>query len=390
LVDLLDLIIVLLLAAAVAAGWRRGLTWVSLSLLGLVLGLVLGAAISGPTARLFADHNPANEALIATAIFLAVVALIQGVGTGVGYRVRVAAMRTRLAEIDSVGGAVLAFLGALVGTWFLGHTFVQSPYARLDAQIQGSWIMRQLDAAFPRPPAFLNQLRQVLHDPNLGSPFSGLGPPDVGPLQIPPSADTLGIRRAAASVSKVVSAGCGVEAGSAWPMGGDLFVTNAHVVAGSQNVSIDTPNSEVKAATVVLFDPETDVAVLRVSNSGVAPMTLGSDPSRGQTGAVIGYPGGGPLKVVPAAVRGIITARGDDIYGNAVVNRQVEVLSAEVVPGNSGGPVVDTSGRVIGLVFASSTTDSTEGYALSMSQISKDLHDAQGRTAPVSTQDCTA
>jgi S1-C subfamily serine protease len=300
-------------------------------------------------------------------------------------------MRTRFAEVDSVAGAVLAFGGALVGTWFLGHTFVQSPYARLDSQIQGSWIMRQLDGVFPRPPAFLNQLRQVLHDPNLGSPFSGLRPPDVGPLQIPPSADTQGIRRAAESVSKVVSAGCGVEAGSAWPMGGDLFVTNAHVVAGSQNVSLDPPNSsEVKPATVVLFDPATDVAVLRVSNSGVAALTLGSDPNRGQIGAVIGYPGGGQLKVVPAAVRGIIAASGDDIYGNPDAQRQVEVLSAEVVPGNSGGPVVDTSGQVIGLVFASSTTDGSEGYALSVSQITKDLHDAQSRTAAVSTQDCTA
>ncbi|HEY6379596.1 MAG TPA: MarP family serine protease [Candidatus Dormibacteraeota bacterium] len=388
--DLLDLIIGLLLVAAAAAGWRRGLTWVSLSLLGLGLGIVLGAAVSGPAARLFAKHNPTNEALIATAIFLAVVAIIQGVGTGVGYRVRVAALRTRFAELDSGAGAVLALVGALAATWFLGRTFVQSPSARLDAQIQGSAIMRELDALFPRPPAFLNQLRQVIHDPNLGSPFSGLAPPDVGPLQIPPSADTPGIRRAAASVSKVVSAGCGVEAGSAWPMGGDLFVTNAHVVAGGESVTLEAPGgSEARPATVVLFDPQTDVAVLRVSDSGVAPLALGADPTRGQTGAVIGYPNGGRLSVVPAAVRGVIPASGDDIYGNQAVRRQIEVLSAQVIPGDSGGPLVDTSGRVVGLVFATSTTNGSEGYALSISQIAGDLHDAQGRTDAVSTQGCT-
>jgi S1-C subfamily serine protease len=71
------------------------------------------------------------------------------------------------------------------------------------------------------------------------------------------------------------------------------------------------------------------------------------------------------------------------------VNRDVYELQANVRPGNSGGPFVLPSGEVAGIVFAASTTEQDVGYALTADQVAPDIHDGVGRTAPVSTQNCT-
>jgi S1-C subfamily serine protease len=387
-VDLLDFIIILLLVAAVASGWRRGLTWVGLSLLGLIVGVILGALIAPAIAHpLSADRQ--TQALIGTGVFLTTVALVQGIGTAIGYRIRIAALRSSFAELDSWLGSVVAALGVLVGAWYLGLTFATSPFTRLDLQIRNSAILRALDNLAPRPPAFLASLENLLKGSTFGNPFAGLAPDTLAPVPIPTTVDTPGIRAADQVVVKVLSRGCGLDAGSAWPVAQNYLVTNAHVVAGGQFVQVQTPQNRTLDATVVLFDPETDVAILRVPGLGLSPLQVApADPARGTQGAVIGYPGGGNEQVVPAAVRGTQRATGRDIYGSSLVTRTIEVLDATVIPGDSGGPVVDLNGVVIGLVFASSTVDPTEGYALAITQIQPALSQGPGRSAPVSTGGC--
>lgn len=107
---------------------------------------------------------------------------------------------------------------------------------------------------------------------------------------------------------------------------------------------------------------------------------------------MIGYPGGNGEQVVAAAVSGTEMARGYNIYGDTLVTRDIEVLSARVIPGNSGGPMVNDQGQVIGLVFAASTTQPDVGYALTMTipQLRSDLQAAAGRTSAVSTQGCAS
>jgi S1-C subfamily serine protease len=396
-VDLLDGVIILLALAALASGWRRGLTWVSLSLLGLAAGIVVGALIAPPLARSLARSRPETQALIGIGIFLTAVALIQGVGTALGYQVRVAALRTRLAALDSYLGAGLAVLGTLAGAWYLGISFKDSPSQALNRQINDSAILRALDRAAPQPPAFLASIQKLFSGSSFPNPFANLAPEFLSPVPVPVPSDlqTSGILQATQVVSKVVSkSDCATEAGSAWPVAPDYLVTNAHVVAGGRTVTVQTPaasGGRDAAATVVLFDPEVDVAILHVPGSGLTPLHLAvEDPARGAAGAVIGYPGGGPEKTVPAAVRGTENAQGHDIYGQGLVTRRIEVLQASVIPGNSGGPVVDREGTVIGLVFAASTLDNGEGYALTPSQISADITRGVSSVRQVSTQDCTS
>jgi S1-C subfamily serine protease len=396
-VDLLDGVIILLSLAALASGWRRGLTWVSLSLLGLAAGVVIGALVAPPLARSLAKSRPETQALIGIGIFLTAVALIQGVGTALGYQVRIAALRTRLASVDSYLGAGLAVLGTLAGAWYLGISFKDSPSQALNRQINDSAILRALDSAAPQPPAFLASIQKLFSGSSFPNPFANLAPEFLSPVPVPVPSDlqTTGILQATRVVSKVVSkSDCATEAGSAWPVARDYLVTNAHVVAGGRTVTVQTPaasGGQDIAATVVLFDPEVDVAILHVPGSALPPLQLSpEDPLRGAAGAVIGYPGGGAEKTVPAAVRGTENAQGHDIYGQGLVTRRIEVLQATVIPGNSGGPVVDRDGLVIGLVFAASTLDSGEGYALTPSQINADITAGVGRIRAVSTQDCTS
>jgi S1-C subfamily serine protease len=388
-VDLLDAVIIVLTASALISGLRRGISWVGPSLIGLVAGILLGAAIAPPLAGLF-SKNPTIQPLITSGVFLGVVLLVQGIGTTIGFRARVHAVRTKFAQVDSILGAVLAAVGVLASSWYLGLTFSQSAWIALDNQISGSAIERALDAVAPRPPGFLAQIENALSISRFPNPFSVIAPGVPPPAAIPPLVDTPGIRAARAVTSRVIAFGCGgAEAGSGWPIGAGDVVTNAHVVAGSDRVEVDTPDGATRPAVVVLFDPDVDVAVLHVPGLTEAALpTASTDPARGVSGAAIGYPGGEAEQVVPAAVRGTEKARGYNIYNSNIVNRDIEVLAAHIIPGNSGGPMVDTSGRVQGLVFAASTTDPQEAYALTMTQIAPDLQAGRGRTQQVSTQQC--
>jgi S1-C subfamily serine protease len=390
-VDLLDVIIVVFLIVFAASGLRRGLSGVALALAGLLAGLFLGAVIAPPTARaITADRS--TQPLFAIGIFIGVTLLIEGIGAGIGFRVRQRTEHTALlGKADSAVGAVLGVVSALAAAWYLGLIFSQSSWVSLDKQISNSGIEQSLDRFMPRPPGFLATIGNLFVPGDFPNPFSTILNLSPSPVTIPPLVNTPGIRQAVGVTSKVIASGCGggAEAGSSWPLGAGYFVTNAHVVAGSNGVVIDTPNNGQHTARVVLFDPNTDLAVLYSPGLALRPLVLvDSNPARGTGGAVIGYPGGGSEQVVSAAVSGTESARGYNIYGDTLVTRDIEVLAAQVIPGNSGGPIVNDSGQVIGVVFAASTTEPNVGYALTILQVFPDLQAGEHRTAAVSTEAC--
>lgn len=395
--DALDVVILVAAFLFAASGFRRGLTWVSFSVAGLVAGLLIGALVARPLAAAISRNDVGSQATVATAVLLSVVLVVQGLGTAIGYQVRSATLRRRNAEfarIDSVLGAVVAALATCAAAWFLGLTFGQSRLQALDHQIQRSAVLRSFDALAPELPPRLAEVGNVIRGAHFPNPFVSLVPEVGAPAALPASIDTPGVRAARDATVRVLARGCGVgqvEAGSGWPVAVDYLVTNAHVVAGASRVTVDVPSGDALRATVVLYDPNVDVAVLHVPNLGLQPLpTANDDPARGTPGAVIGYPGGAEEKIVAAAVNSTETARGYNIYNSQTVDRRIAVLHAMIIPGNSGGPVVDLQGQVLGLVFAASTTDDSLGYALTMPQVRDDLNLGSRRSAPVSTQDCAA
>src|SRR6266536_2499158 len=178
--------------------------------------------------------------------------------------------------------------------------------------------------------------------------------------------------------------------GIGFPVEQHLVVTNAHVVAGTGRHRVITTDGSRAIATVVWFDPRRDLALLNVPGISLDPLRLAGAVPTGTTGAVIGYPGGGSEKVVGARVVARTTAVGRDIYSSSLARREIYVLRARVRKGDSGGPVVDRSGRPIGVVFAASTVDPQEGYALTNSELRTVLTQVGSRRAPVGVGECAA
>jgi len=323
-----------------------------------------------------------------------VLIVLGAIGSSVGYWVG-EPIRLRLlahpesGRIDSFAGAVFSALAVLSVSWFLGLSLGRVPSPQLSSAINRSAVLRTLDAIAPRPPAFLARVATIIAGVNFPAAFSGLEPPAPTSLPLPANANTPGVRAAADETLKIQGFGCGgIVFGSGFPVGPGMVLTNAHVVAGTQGTTVRSVTGRSLSARVVVFDPERDVAILYVPRLALAPLNEAT-ARQGTQGAAIGYPGGQSESVAPAEVRGTENARGYNIYNSGIVVRDIEVLAAQIIPGNSGGPLVDTAGVVQGLVFAASTTDPNEGYALTIPQIAPDLAAGRGHTQAVSTEQCT-
>ena len=392
-VNLIDLLILIAALVGLANGYRRGF-WLSIAqYVGLLVGVMLGAA----SARYVLDYLQINNAsarpLGAVLVLVIGGSLGSSIGFAVGEPIRRKILRTGIhTSTDSVAGAALSAFAVLLMCWFLGLSFSRGPSVEIAQQIQRSVLLRGLDTIAPRPPPFLASVQQVLAGVQFPPVFAGLEPTLPGALPVPASVDTPGVNHAAQSVVKVASLGCGgIVTGSGFPVGGGYVVTNAHVVSGTSSHTIQKPDGSTMRATVVLFDPERDVAVLYVPGYSVAGLTFGS-ARRGTEGAVIGYPGGLSEKVVAAVVDGSVAAQGRDIFNQNLVTRQIFVLQASVHPGNSGGPLIDMQGHVLGMVFATSASDPNQAYALTDDEIAPDIRDAEANPTPRDTShyECAA
>jgi S1-C subfamily serine protease len=387
--NIIDLVIVVAILVAIGNGYRRGF-WLSLfQYLGLLAGVLVGAALAPALVDIFHISRGGPAALAAFVVLVACGSLGSTVGFRLGTPIRVRLLYAPdRGRVDSAAGAVFSLMAVLVVTWFLGLSFARGPTPQVAGLIQRSAILRALDGIAPRPPAFLARVQQILAGVPFPATFSGFEPLISQPLQIPTSADTPGIRAAASETLRVVGRGCGgLVFGSGFPIGGNQVLTNAHVVAGTSGTHVDTAAGGAFAAVVVLFDPERDVAILNVPGLG-EPALSTATADRGTQGAAIGYPGGRGETVSPAVVDGQVQAEGRDIYGQNLVVRQIWIIQAHVQPGNSGGPLVDRSGSVIGVVFATSTNQPNQAYALTNDEVSPDIQKAAGKTQPVPVGQC--
>ena len=157
---------------------------------------------------------------------------------------------------------------------------------------------------------------------------------------------------ATASVAKVSGVACsgGNLVGSAFVAGDNLVLTAAHVVAGARSIDLSFPGAPLIAARAIAIDADDDTALLRVD--GRLPPTLGMATSPLGAGDPVGVAG------FPLAEQAVHTgvARVSALDERAMLEgrqlRDLLVVDAQVPPGSSGGPVIDTAGDVQGMVSA--------------------------------------
>lgn len=394
----LDLVLILLLVAYAWSGWRQGFVSALLGLVGLVGGAFLAVRLAP---GLLEDHLAVSQGTSAGVVALLVAVLLcaalgQALMLVIGRQVRDAIDVPVARAVDSALGLVAVLVAAVLVMWVVaGAVRVGGPRVARDL-VERSAVATALDAMVP-PSAdgLVEEVTQALDRQGFPRVFDGLGPEPIASVDAPDPAVAADpdVQRALASVIHVraESRSCDrAQVGSGWVVSPGRVATNAHVVAGSDRVRVSVGGTgRERSARVVAFDPRRDVAVLEVPGLQAPPLPLGAPLGQGDAAVVAGFPGDDGLWVGGARVRDVLTARGADIYGTPGVVREVYSLRAEVRRGSSGGPVLDPSGAVVGMVFATSLDDPDTGYALTLDEISAVLSQGSVTSAPVATGQCT-
>jgi len=371
--DFLDVVIIVVAVSAWVGGYRLGFLARVASWVGMGVGLYFGARLLPDVIGRFRDTDPYGRLLVASMVLLGGAFIGQALGLVTGTRLHFAIPVGRLRLVDRGAGAAIGVLGVAVAVWALlpAMANVNGWSAR---ETRNSAIARFVDHHFPRPPNTLQALRRLVGDYGFPEVFRALGPAqNVGPAPTRSALSAALTARVAASTVRVQGEACHrIQEGSGWAVGSGMIVTNAHVVAGERRTAVLVPSSDggrTLPATVVAFDPDRDLALLRVGGLGRAPLPL-ADGSVGTQGAVFGHPGGqSEVAVSPAVVRQEVEAEGRDLYDTHDTRRDVFVLAAHLAPGDSGGPLVDTSGTVVGVAFAIAPDRPGTSYALASAEV---------------------
>ncbi|WP_155055011.1 MarP family serine protease [Streptomyces blattellae] len=392
--DLLDIVLLLLILAYAASGYQRGLVAGCVSLAGFVGGAVIGVWILPWMVDL---ATPGSTTATVTAVLTVLVPAVVGheLAGRLALRLRRELGRASLGPLrvaDGVGGAVANSVAVLIVAWVAASVLGASSSPLVTTAIRDSRLLGTVQDAMPdTTPAWFSRATSALTEagfPQVFNPFENESTAQVAE----PSGDSVTASATnAAKLSTVKIEGVsGVQGreGSGFVYADQHVMTNAHVVAG-----IDDPSVRVGGvgrsyeSRVVLFDPDKDVAVLYVPDLSAPVLRFDDEAARGDAAVVAGYPEGGDLDLQAATVAGEVQANGQNIYSDDTVTREIYSVRSTVRPGNSGGPLLTTDGRVYGVVFARSTSDDRTGYVLTADEVADDARRAADATEPVDTGD---
>src|SRR4051794_7469662 len=370
-----DWIIVAFTLLMAAWGYAQGLIVGALSLAGFLGGAFLGSRL-GPLVLNHGAHSPHAPVFALIGAFLIGGVLASGLEV-LGFRLR-RRLPHSLGVVDGIGGALLIAAAGLFVCWIAGAVALQTPGARgLRKDIQRSAILRALNDELPPSGAILNALARFDPFPQMVGPAPGVPPPTAKIARDPQ------VRAAGRSTVKVLGTACGLGVeGSGWVAKPGEVVTNAHVVAGESDTTVQVQGTGPHyPAQAIWFDSRNDVAILRVEGLAgqVAPLPIEVNSKPGTSAAILGFPENGPFDVQPARLGQTSVVRTQDAYGNGPVERRITSLRGRVRSGNSGGPVVDSRGRVLTTVFAASVGGGQRtGFGVPDSIVQSALQQARG------------
>jgi S1-C subfamily serine protease len=356
-------------------GYLQGFIVGAMSLAGFALGAFLGMRLAplvlnqGSRSQ-YAPLLGLGGALVVGALFANVLELL-------GSRARLSERMPVLRWIDGLMGAALTACVALGIAWIVGAVALDSSSsAPLRSDIRGSEILRALDKVLPPSGPVLDALARIDPLPSVHGPAATVPAPTRAILH------SRAVRRARHSVVRVYGMACGLGIeGSGWDVGPGLIVTNAHVVAGEEHTQVQVGGiAPDLAGEVVGFDVHDDIALLRVPGLRLPSLAFARTARSGTAAAILGYPLDGAFNVQPGRIGQTGTVRTQDAYGQGDVARSITPLRGKIRPGNSGGPVIDSNGRVLATVFAAITNSARPGgFAIPDDLVAAQVHAARSR-----------
>ncbi len=393
-----DLVVVALALIAGVSGWRHGVAVAFLSFVGVLTGAIIGVRLA-PLLVAGID-SPNAQIIVSILVVVLLVAIGETTGVFFGRRIRDRITGERSLTVDSTLGAVLQAITVVVAAWLVALPLASASFPGLASAVQGSEVLRGVDSVMPSgaralPDELSNLLDnsgfpQILRSPFDSPPIGEVGPPDPALVANPLVADlqdsVLKVRGRAPSCQRALE-------GTGFVIGDGVVVTNAHVVAGTEDVGVevrtDRGATREFAGTVVVYDPSIDVAVIRVPDLDAPALPFRPRPAApGEDVIILGYPMDGPYTPSAGRVRQTIQLQGPDIYDDGEVTREVYTVRAVVRSGNSGGPMVDVDGQVVGVVFGAALDDSETGFVLTNAQVSTVVNPDARIDDPVGTGPC--
>ncbi|EMF55535.1 MarP family serine protease [Streptomyces bottropensis] len=389
--DVLDILLMLVILAYAASGYRRGLVAGCVSLAGFVGGAATGVWVLPWMMELVEAGTPTATV---TAVLTVLVPGVIGheLAGRLALRLRREIDRSPLRVADGIGGAAANTLAVLIVAWVAASVLGASSSAVVTNSIRNSALLGAVQNTMPdTTPAWFSDATSALTEagfPQVFNPFENEATAEVAK----PSGDSVTAAATGAAKRSTVKiegvAGTQGREGSGFVYAGEHVMTNAHVVAGIDDPSVRVGGvGRAYEAKVVLFDSDKDVAVLYVPGLKAPLLRFDDSAERGDASVVAGYPEDGGLDLQAATVASRIDATGRNIYNTDSVTRDIYSIRSTVRPGNSGGPLLTTDGRVFGVVFARSTSDAETGYVLTVDEVLPDAKRAANATTPVDTGD---
>jgi S1-C subfamily serine protease len=387
-----DGILILLMLVFAISGYRQGFVIGALSFGGFFSGALIGLQVGPLIANNFSDG--AIRVVVSLVAIFALAVLGQTLAGWFGTRLRRAITSRSVQRLDDAGGAFVSLVAVLLVAWLVAVPLGSTSLPWLNREVRSSALLGGIDQLMPaQAQALSGALSDTLNTNGFPDVFGGLAPTrarEVAPPD-PALATSQVVVNARRSVIKVLgtapSCSRRIE-GSGFVYASERVMTNAHVVAGTREVQVES-NGERLNGTVVVYDPERDLAVIYVQ--GLQAPTMDFVPARAATGAnaiVLGFPLDGPYNAQSARVRDVSRITGPDIYDSGDVTREIYTIRALVRSGNSGGPLVTPQGDVLGVIFAAAADDRTTGFAVTAAEAAGTAQLGIERTRGVKTGDC--
>jgi S1-C subfamily serine protease len=392
-VNVLDLALIVATIMFAVGGFRQGFVAAALSFCGFFGGAALGAQLADPVATRLAPDSSWRVA-VAVAVVLALALLGQVIAVSIGNQLRQRLTWRPAQAVDSALGAVVSAIAVLLVFWMVATPLASAPYPEVSSAVRDSQVIRGVDDVVPKQIRSLySSLRDAVRSYDFPEVFGPLVPTRVRSVPAPDPAllrsrAVTAVRRSVVKVTGLAPSCARRVEGSGFVYAPDRILTNAHVVAGVGRPEVDVDGQQ-RAATVVLYDADRDVAVLHVPDLGLRPLSFAPRPVDTRADAIVlGYPEDGPFFAGAARIRDRMEIRGPDIYNDRTVTRQIYSIYGDVRSGNSGGPLIAPDGGVLGVIFAAAVDQQFTGFALTAAEVAADAQKGRAATAAVPTGDC--